>query len=128
MAESLRVSLHDRLSRFIRTKNHIAETKNLIKQGAFLPAKDKTLSVFKTENLKEDKIWGLADQFVSPDKKIEFRADALAKIFKETGLILQFDNKPERHVNITGWPDDKHEQKDIALRLASNSKLIKRSK
>ena len=125
MAGRSNLSPHDRMSRFIRSKNHIAQTKGIVKTGAFMPALNKKLSVFFTENMKEKNIWQLADLHL-PNISIKFRADIKAHVIESVNLNIDYDNTPEYHANIIGWPDGKDKQKEIAIELAAKSTLCKR--
>jgi len=50
----------------------------------------------------------------------------------ETSIVISKDLKvipselPERHADITDWPEEKSEQKQIALELAAESEFHKR--
>ena len=51
----------------------------------------------------------------------------MATTVRETGLTIDPDNDPPRHANILGWPEEKSEQKLIALELSESAKLKLRS-
>ena len=123
MAGTKSISPNDRLSRFIRSKRHIAISKHIVKPGAFLPPPNKKLSVFHTEHINEIRIWKLADAYIGLEKRVEFRADIISKNIEDTNLSIELDNNPKFHGNIIGWPDGKDMQKACAMELASVAKL-----
>ncbi len=51
------------------------------------------------------------------------RTDIIASIVISKDLRIIPSEPPERHANITGWPDEKSEQKMIAIELAAESNL-----
>ena len=42
---------------------------------------------------------------------------------KQVHLKVKLDNDPPRHANIYGWPEEKAEQKVLALKLAEQAEL-----
>ena len=128
MAGYIKHSPDDRLSRFIRSERHVAETKHLVKLNAFMPPSDKRLSVFHTHNINEYQIWKLADEHLPADKSIRLRADISVINVGQADLNIDWNYRPKYHVDIVGWPDGKDDQKARALELAKNAKLIIRTK
>ena len=99
------------------------------KPGAFLP-KPPTLkiSALWRDELPEPEIWKIGDLLgITRTKQPLARADFDAADVSEAKLAIEPDPKPHpRHVNLSGWPIDKDEQKSIALLLCARSTLIVR--
>jgi hypothetical protein len=116
------ISYGDLLSRFLTHKNHFSSTR--VKPSAFMP-KNQKLSVFMTDNLAAEEIWILGMKYVTPN--IYGRAELANTIISKIGLRVEQDDMPKRHAHITGWPNQKSEQKLYALKLAEKSSLFLRS-
>ena len=93
-----------------------------------MPPKAKTeISVYITTNRSEEWIWktGKTNVAIPRAKQLYGRADLLCAVPVEQGLIINIDNVPAKgHANISGFPTRRSEQKEIALRLASEAELI----
>jgi hypothetical protein len=57
--------------------------------------------------------------------RVEVRADIVSDHLPALGLSVILDNTPPRHVNITGFPADKAQQKEKAIRLAEISQMVR---
>ena len=121
------ISPRENLSRFLISKKQFSKTKNLVKPSAFLPPKNLHLSVFRTENLPNKTIWEIGLHKVvnrmNPPRTFYARADFLAAIAISLQLQIVSDNKPIRHANIVGWPEEKSKRKEITLEIAADSNL-----
>jgi hypothetical protein len=113
------------LSRFILNKNHFSVQNQRVKYAAFLPAPNGETSVFRTSQMTDSEIWAVGDKEVSQkrNKPLLGRADVSAVHAYDNKLKVIPDDTPPRHANITGWPDEKSEQKLIALELAKKAQL-----
>ena len=114
---------------FIFARDQVDPLKKVVKSGAFLPPKDKKLSVYRIHACSEPKIWWFGHWYVTkrrPDKKVVVaRGDLMALIFSRQNLQIRPDGNPHpRHANIEGWPDDKPSQKMKAVELANNAQLV----
>jgi len=122
MTDRTDIPPQDQLSRFIRdNKNHVALTKGIAKPRAFLPPKDRKLSVCHTQGMRQNQIWQIGDNWIG--KEVQYRADMKAESVKKVNLKVILDNNPEYHVSITGWPEEKNLQLSLATELAYSSKL-----
>ena len=83
--------------------------------------------MYHTEHFKEIEIWQLADKHIVCDKRIEFRGDITLKNVKDVSLSIDYNNEPQFHANIIGWPMEKDLLKARALELALLAKLKIRS-
>ena len=117
------VSPDDPLSRFLLNSNRYSRQKNRVKSVAFMPAPDLNLSVYQTKDLSDDKIWKIGNRVKGDDKKLHGRGDILVRSVCQRGLKIIPDNTPPLHANISGWPKDKMEQKQIADKLAADATL-----
>jgi hypothetical protein len=95
-----------------------------------MPPPDLRLSVFRIRGLEEQEVWTMGRQHVlepavgrQPNATLYGRAAVLVSAVFETGLQVDPDDTPPRHASITGWPEDKAEQKSTALELAGSAAL-----
>jgi hypothetical protein len=113
------------LARFLTQSGHFSPTTHRVKQSAFLPAKSLELSIFNIDKLIPHKIWELADKYVlSAERKVYGYAKIFSDIIYNNKLKIDYNNNPERHANIIGWPTEKDEQKLLAIELANASELV----
>ncbi len=94
-----------------------------------MPAPDGTLSVFRTSELGSDAVWHLADVHITPStsKPVLARGDFQAGfVYGTKQLGLEADDNPPGHANICRWPSEKPKQKQLAMRLAAEAKLVVR--
>lgn len=120
----------DNLSRFILQSNFIRQSDETVKPAAFLPnPRNGETSVFLTTDLSEENIWEIGDREIADKrgKAVRGRADIRAQTAFETDLHVNLSEPPPRHANIIGWPDEKSKQLEIALVLAANANLHKRT-
>lgn len=96
-----------------------------VRYNAFMPTSNGDVSVFCILGLVESKIWEMGDIQVARrrGKPLLGRADILVLNVINSNLQIDPDNKPPRHANIIGWPEEKSEQKLIALKMAANAQL-----
>ena len=118
----------ERLTRYVPDKSSCKPFEERVEYNAFLPPSNLRLSVYRSTELREEKIWELGVQNVAVhrNKPLIGRADILASDVSDTNRVLKLspDPKPHSlHANITGWPEQKSEQKLIAIKLADKSKF-----
>ena len=118
---------NERLSHFIMQKNEFRPSNQTVKFKAFMPPKNKRLSVYRTSTLSEDDIWSIGIALVANPrgKTLYGRADLLA----QTVYDLKQKVEPETsnhclHANITPWPDKKEDVLFLATQLAQQSKFV----
>lgn len=81
-------------------------------------------SVYQVSALSEVEMWEIGKGVVIKSSKTLYGCAVIsAGHIKEAGLSVLQDNNPPRHANIVGWPDEKSEQKPLALRLAGSARL-----
>ncbi|MDP3280934.1 MAG: hypothetical protein Q8M57_07800 [Nitrosomonas sp.] len=119
------VSADEELSRFIFSSEYLNGNRTIIKAAAFMPNRTLKTSVFRKNRM-------LPDEYIS--KKIEI-ANLRNKELKAVGLIkvssvlsTDLQVEPEEsdhkwHADLTGWPESKHEQKNIAQVLAKAASI-----
>jgi hypothetical protein len=99
------------------------------KPGAFLPPPVVLkISALWRDQLSESEIWQIGDLLGAKRQKPPLaRADFGLVAVKEAKLTVEPDPEPHpRHVNISGWPVEKDEQKAVAVLLCARSNLIVR--
>jgi len=80
------------------------------------------MSVYRTDTVDEGEIWEIGRKYVAEPqgKTIRARGDLLAEVILHVGLEVVPDPKPHKlHANIVGWPNEKNEQRMIAVELAN---------
>ena len=126
---SKNVSRGERISRFVFYNGHFDEKNGRIDFAAFLPPKKaKDISVFRTMNCGERKVWLLGDLFVARTRKdkrgILARGDVESDLVFDDGLaIVAMPTPHPRHALIADWPDEKSLRKIKAMTLAQRSTL-----
>jgi hypothetical protein len=120
----------DWLARFIFSRQHYSPQKNAVKYGAFLPVRNSEtsileVSVFRISSIPDDQIWSIGEQEVAQrsGRTLRARADITLSGVQDKELRVDLDDIPLRHANITGWPEERSEQKLIAIELASSALL-----
>ncbi|MGH2637686.1 MAG: hypothetical protein ACRDF4_00095 [Rhabdochlamydiaceae bacterium] len=102
--------------------------------AAFMPSR-KTMdaSVYRTSQCSEARVWLLGSLFVEQgrtdnnSRSIIARGDIFCRSILGQGLKIAATSKPHpRHAVITGWPEDKAQQKIWAMALAQNASLVRR--
>jgi hypothetical protein len=117
------------LARFIFQKSQFSKLQAKPKQGAFLPHPStlKTSALWR-DKLSEEEIWKIGDLLGKERSKQPLaRADFDVAAVSEAKLTIEPDPKPHPlHVNLCGWPNEKDEQKSVALLLCARSILLLR--
>ena len=121
---------NERISRFILSRNEFRPSDQTVKAKAFVPPKNKRLSVYRTSTLSESAIWSIGNEFVAEPrgKTLYGRADLLAKDV----YALQQKVEPETsihplHADIIPWPDGRDDILFLATQLALRSKFVSRT-
>ena len=121
---------NERISRFILSRNEFRPSNQTVKAKAFIPPKNKRLSVYRTSTLSEGEIWSIGDEFVAEPrgKTLYGRADLLAQDVYD----LQQRIKPETsihplHADIIPWPDGRADILFLANQLALRSQFVPRT-
>ena len=84
----------------------------------------------------ESEIWAAGNEIAKcRQKTLRGRGDVIANVFIKQDLSIQaaplvdhasLPDNPN-HANVTGWPDDKARQKQLALEIAAKAKLVRPS-
>lgn len=120
------VGQDERITRFMFQTNHIKRDAGTMRSGALLPTRHPQSHIWETsvariQGLQNPDIWKLG-AFVgaSREKAPVGRGDFLAQNASSVRLRVVSDKEAfERHAVLQGWPDDKEDQKQIALELAT---------
>ncbi len=120
------------LARFILFSNHIRAKDNSIKPDAFLPHPYKELSVMRHRDATTDEIWQVGRAIACMRRRVLHGCgDIAANESLKKGLSLHADpilNREEQpdnpnHALVSDWPEDKAEQRLLALEIASLARL-----
>ena len=122
------VSPEESLGRYLPEDTYFSRSRGAVKPKAFMPTRDLILSVFRIDGLKLKEIWEIGQREVIDamhQSKVLYGV-ANIKVYKaqEKDLIVDPDNKPLRHANILGWPEEKGRQHSIAQELAAEARLV----
>ncbi len=120
----------ERLSRFVLSRNEFRPSDQTVRPKAFIPPKNKRLSVYRTSTLSEDEIWSTGNEFVAEPrgKTLYGRADLLA----QDVYALRQKVEPETsihplHADIILWPDGRDDILFLATQLVLRSKFVSRT-
>ena len=106
------ISEDERLSRYVTNKDHLNAARDRLHFRAFLPSsKRQEVSIIRTEQLTEEKVWEIGDRVVAEPagRIILARGDVMARQVGESHvddwrLTVVPDEPPPRHALIGGWP------------------------
>ncbi len=120
----------ERLTRYLDEKKKFSPLHKRVRFNAFTPPpSNRSLSVYRTDELGDGEIWQLGDEYVAPHrgKPIIARADLPASEVVSRGLRAEPDTRPhERHANIVNWPEPEDDWLKVATELANAAELIVR--
>ncbi len=121
------IDSNERLSRFVLSRSEFRPSDRTVKPKAFVPPKNKRLSVYRTSTLTEDEVWSIGNEFVAQPRgrTLYGRADLLAQDVYD----LQQRVEPETsihplHADIIPWPDGRDDILFLATQLALRSKFV----
>lgn len=122
------VNPKESLGRYLSQRTHYSPEKNSVKPQAFMPPLNLCLSVFRIDGLQLEEIWEIGQKKVidamQQPKVLHGIADVKVSTVQENNLKVEPDDRPPRHANIIGWPEEKEKQKIIAQELAAKAKLV----
>jgi hypothetical protein len=111
----------ENVARYLYERSKYRPGNKTVKHSAFMPPPDMLLSVFRTYGLMEDGVWALSDAL--GERAAVARADVVVLSIEKAGVLVDPDDEPKRHANISGWPSDLDSIVQIAIQLALNSHL-----
>ena len=117
------------LSRFIMQTDWYRLSDNCVRYAAFIPnPKNGETSVYRISGISDREVWEIGDREVGlkRDKPILGRADIGAFFVITKGLNVVPSEPPIRHANIIGWPEQKSEQRLVAIELAAEAIFYKK--
>jgi len=120
------------LARFLLSSSHF--NSRSVKASAFLPnPTDQDSSVFRHGGEPREGLWEIAKQEVAGERTVHGAGIVIAAQVREVKLAVNSAEPPDRHAVITDWPwfpsdpdIQKARQKELALILASQAKLVMR--
>ena len=122
---------NERLSRFVLSRKQFRFSNQTVKVGAFIPPKNKPLSVYRTSKLSEDEIWSIGEEFVAEPRgqTLYGRADLLAQdVYDLKQKVEPETSRHCLHADIIPWPDGREDMLFFATKLALKSKFIPKNK
>jgi hypothetical protein len=78
--------------------------------------KNMQLSVFCTTGLTVEEITNVARDNIPG--KVYGHGLSFVAFIRGLGLSIDYDNEPEKHANVIGWPENKDGQKNLAQKLS----------
>ena len=121
------VELRETLARFILQSSHVRRSDGTLKQDAFMPHPYTDLSVTRHLLATEPELWTVGQTVADiQSKRLYGRGDVQALECEQLGMRVQADpvEGNSNHANITGWPQEKPEQKTKAQKLAAASTFV----
>ena len=121
------VGSSENISRFVLSRRWI-RADNTVRHIAFTPNNNGETSVFRISGISDNEVWNIGEREVGmkQNKPILGRADITASIILSNHLEIIQSEPPERHADITSWPEEKDKQRDVALKLAEKAEFHKR--
>jgi hypothetical protein len=116
------------LERFL-LHGDVGKTDGIVKRRAFMPPSSGRLSVYRTDACSQAELWSIYADHVRPYRGDESLGTArlVANSIYDKHLHVEPDGVPHwRHANVVNWPEEKEQQKAVALDLAKNSRFIPR--
>lgn len=70
--------------------------------------------------MEDEDVWALARKTIEArvGRTTRARADLLVRVFEDSGLTVNPDNDPFRHVSVEGWSKDELERETTATQLS----------
>ncbi len=128
---------NERISRFVLSRREFRPSDQTVKAKAFVPPRNKRLSVYRTSKLSESAIWSIGNEFVAEPrgKTLYGRADLLSqdvyalqqKVEPETSIHPLHADIIPLHADIIPWPDGRDDILFLATQLALRSKFVSRT-
>ena len=121
-----KIEAKEYLTRYITDKAYYRSNDKTVRHNAFMPPASRELSVFRISNLSRNIVWDLGKEYVANprNKPLLGRADIFASNVFNKGLDIRPENQPNTlHANIVDWPEEREEQRMIAIELAFDARL-----
>lgn len=120
------IEASEQIARYIFSSKQYSINNGRVKYGAYLPAPNGEVSVYRISGLSEEEIWKIGREYVAKPrgKTLYARGDTTAAVITRTRLDIVAETTPHPlHANIINWPSEKGEQKMLALEIANEAKL-----
>lgn len=115
--------------RFLTSSGHFSVVNDYVKTNALMPPRSGELSVFAFLGATDDEKTALACLVArTSSRKVYGWGEFLASAVYQLDLSIKRDNKPERHANVVGWPEEKDRRQMLASELAEACTLQYRGK
>ncbi len=129
-SDTKNVERHERVTRFIVKSDYF--TADRVKWNAFSPytnpeSRRLETSLYRELRLTSAELWRLGRKHVEGRERrreIKARGSGPVAPILDCGLALDVNGPPEPiHVDIVGWPTEKHEQRQLAMEFVSHFKV-----
>jgi hypothetical protein len=122
--ETIALLPEEPIARFLCSRSWFSRESGRVKYSAFMP-RDRATSVFRIVGLGDPEVWDMGRRLVAEpsDRTLYGHAALKAVDVQSCRLIFQADDRPPRHAEILGWPEEKGAQRFAAERLAAHSVL-----
>ena len=107
--------------------NEFRPSNKTVKPKAFMPPKNKRLSVYRISTLSEDEIWSIGEEFVAEPRgqTLYGQADLLAQdVYDLKQKVEPETSRHCLHADIIPWPDGREDMLFFATKLALKSKFV----
>jgi len=121
------VAPEERLARFVLFSRHFRSSDNSVKADAFMPHPLIELSMTRHLQATSDELWQEGGRVATLRSATLYgRADVLASAFAEQALNVEAAPLRENpnHVNASGWPPEKPQQKIKAMEISIRSQFV----
>jgi hypothetical protein len=118
------VEENELLARYVTQRGQFRTSDFTVKQDLFIPHPHQELSATRHLQATEAELWIAGRDVVEAmGKTLYGRSDIKARDCTMGGIEVIADPLPNNpnHANLTGWPNQKQEQKAIALQLAASA-------
>jgi hypothetical protein len=119
------VSADENITRFINQKAYF-RSNGTVRHNAFMPNRDGEVSVYRISEIDDSEVYAIGTKYFAEitGKPLMGRADIIvSEVFKHDLRIQPHQDPHPRHASICGYPDEKPEQKLVAIELAAEAQL-----
>lgn len=120
------VSADENITRFINQKAYFRSNDGTVRHNAFMPNHDGEVSVYRISGIDDSEVYAIGTEYFAEitGKPLMGRADIIvSEVFKHDLRVQSHQDPHPRHANICGYPDEKPEQKLVAIELAAEAQL-----
>ncbi len=116
----------EQLTRYIFSRSHFTPSSGRVKYHAYMPARNGETSVYRTSELSVEEIWDIGQKYVATptERTLYAKGESLTVNIRTIGLDVAPETSVHSlHANIVDWPEDKDDQRMLAIEISNESKL-----